>query len=111
VPMLAKRHRYTFIRVRDIRVNNTYYETLIRNGGGFLCPEESVSRFKCCLAKIRITFPAGSCTVVLRYCLAKFTSIRIWGMLFGKIGITNCQTIFTWLQLRRSFNKTLTKIF
>jgi hypothetical protein len=36
--------------------------------------------------KLRITFPAGSCTVVLRYCLAKFTcSIRIWGMLFGKI--------------------------
>jgi len=34
--------------------------------------------------KLRITFPAGSCTVVLRYCLAKFTSIRIWGMLFGK---------------------------
>ena len=36
--MLAKRHHYTFIRVRDIRVNNTYYETLIRNGGGFLFP-------------------------------------------------------------------------
>jgi hypothetical protein len=58
--------------------------------------------------------------------LAKFTCNIFWSILFGKIVfiisscsrgvnvhvfVNTCQTIFTWLQLRRSFNKTLTEIF